>query len=244
MAYSTGSYPQSVAVGDFNNDTLLDIVVANFVSCTVSVMLGYHNLAFQNQMTLITGNGSRPRSLAIGNLNNDGKIDIVVANSGTNTVGTFLGQGNYLFTNQTTVSTGSDLISIAVGDFSQDNILDLVVANRGDNNVGVFLGYGNGFFVNQKTFTTESESQPNAVAVGDFNNDMLLDIIVANYGINKVGLLLEHGNGLFVDIKMFSIGYGALPFSVSVGDFNNDRKLDFAVSNEGTDNLKIFLQTC
>ncbi|CAF2152836.1 unnamed protein product, partial [Rotaria magnacalcarata] len=193
MAYSTGSYPQSVAVGDFNNDTLLDVVVANYVSTTVSVILGYHNQAFRNQMTLITGNGSRPRSLAIGDLNNDGQIDIVVANSGTNTVGIFLGLGNYLFTNQTTVSTGSNPISIAVGDFNQDNVMDLVVANRGDNNVGVFLGYGNGFFVSQKTFTAGSASQPNAVAVGDFNNDMLLDIIIANYGINKVGLLLGHG---------------------------------------------------
>ena len=55
MTYSTGANPSSAAVGDFNNDTRLDIVVANWDSNTVSVLLGYGNGSFANQMTYSTG---------------------------------------------------------------------------------------------------------------------------------------------------------------------------------------------
>ncbi len=51
MTYETGNHPFSVAVGDFNKDTRLDIVVANYGSNTVSVLLGYGNGSFANQMT-------------------------------------------------------------------------------------------------------------------------------------------------------------------------------------------------
>jgi hypothetical protein len=133
-------------------------------------------------------------------------------------------------------------LSVAVGDFNNDTRLDIVVANSGSNNVNVLLGYGNGCFANQTTYLTDSA--PQFVAVGDFNSDSLLDIIVAIPDVNKIGIFLGYGNGIFGDLVKFSMGYGSLPFSVVVGDFNNDRKLDFAVVNKGTNNLKILLQTC
>ncbi|CAF4182995.1 unnamed protein product, partial [Rotaria magnacalcarata] len=78
MTFSTGSVPNSVAVGDFNNDTQLDIVVANSHDKNVSVLLGYCNGSFQNQMTFSTG--SYPQSVAVGDFNNDTRLDIVVVN--------------------------------------------------------------------------------------------------------------------------------------------------------------------
>ncbi|CAF5038588.1 unnamed protein product [Rotaria sp. Silwood1] len=81
------------------------------------------------------------------------------------------------------VRSGQHLLqppNCTVGDFNNDTILDIVVVNRGNDTIGIFLGWGNGFFSSQTTFMTGFNSQPNAVAVGDFNNDTLLDIIVAN----------------------------------------------------------------
>jgi hypothetical protein len=171
-------------------------------------------------------------------------MDISVINSGTNNVGIFLGYGNGSFANQMTYLIGSFPWSIAVDDFNNDSRLDIVVANANDNNVGVLFGYGNGSFTNQTTYSTGFNFQPYSIAVGDFDNNGLPDIIVANYGTDNVAIFLGNGNGTFIDPKEFLIGYGALPFFVVVGDFNNDTKLDFAVANYGTDSLQIMLQTC
>ncbi|CAF4917412.1 unnamed protein product, partial [Rotaria sp. Silwood2] len=62
--------------------------------------------------------------------------------------------------------------------------MDVVVANRDSNNIGVLIGHGNGSFTDQTTYSTGSE--PRSVAVGDFNNDARLDIVVANSGNNNV----------------------------------------------------------
>ncbi|CAF1533522.1 unnamed protein product, partial [Rotaria sp. Silwood1] len=141
MTYSTGISPSSVAVGDFNNDTRLDVVVANLNQKSVSVYFGYPNEGFLNQTSLITGNGSRPKSFAIGDFNNDDQTDIAVANSGTNNVGIFLRYGNDSFANQMTYPTDSSPWAVAVGDFNNDTILDIVTANHDNDNVGIFRGW-------------------------------------------------------------------------------------------------------
>ncbi|CAF3458007.1 unnamed protein product [Rotaria socialis] len=244
MTFSTGSYPQSVAVGDFNNDTQPDIVVANYGGNDVSVLLGFIIIGFMNQIALTAGHGSRPRSVAIADFNNDSRMDVALANSGSHTIAIFLGDGNYSFSNLTTYSTGSTPISIAVGDFNNDSRSDIVVANYDSQTVSVFLGYDNGCCSNQSTYSTGPDSYPDFVAVGDFNNDTVIDIVVIIQGTNNLGIFLGYGNGTFSSVTLMPMGYGSKPFCVLIGDFNDDRKLDFAVANEGTDSLSMFLQTC
>ncbi|CAF1425762.1 unnamed protein product [Adineta steineri] len=173
-------------------------------------------------------------------------MDIGVANSGTNNIGIFLGYGNITFTNQTTYSTGSNSTPyfLAIGDFNNDTQLDIVTANYQSDTISIFLGYGNGKFANQTSYSTGSSSSPCSVVVGYFNNDNKLDIGVVNYNNNKLGLFLGQGNGIFDNIMIFSMVYGSHPFSAVIGDFNNDGKIDFAVANDGTDNINVFLQTC
>ena len=89
--------------------------------------------------------------------------------------------------------------SVAVGDFNNDHRLDIVVANHYTNNVGIFFGFGNGTFESQITYSMISESHPESITVGDFNNDTQLDIVAANYGDNTIGLLLLYDNGTFED---------------------------------------------
>ncbi|CAF5228592.1 unnamed protein product, partial [Rotaria magnacalcarata] len=111
MTFSSGAGPYSVAVGDFNNDTQLDIVVANLAGNDVSVLLGFIVIGFMNQSTITAGNGSRPQSVAIADFNNDSRMDVAVANSGSHTIAIFLGYGNFTFSNQTTYSAGSKPMS-------------------------------------------------------------------------------------------------------------------------------------
>jgi hypothetical protein len=244
ISYATGSKPQSVAVGDFNNDNYLDIVDANYFSSHISVLLGDIDIAFIKRTTLPTHNLSRPRSFIIGDYNNDFRMDIAVANSGSDSIEIFLGYADFSFENRAKYSAGVRPISIAAGDFDNDTRLDIVVANYGSENVGIFRGYGNGMFSNQTTYSTGAGSYPYSVATGDFDNDGTIDIVVANQGTNNLGIFLGNGNGAFSNMLLFSIGYGSLPFAVVVGDFNNDENLDCIVANEGTDSLSVLLQTC
>ncbi|CAF4862229.1 unnamed protein product [Rotaria sp. Silwood1] len=242
---STGvnSNPEAIAIGDFNNDSLSDMVVANSNKYNVGIFLSCGNGTFRSQETFSTGSDSNPTAVAVGDFNNDNLLDIVVANSNTDNLGIFLGHGNGDFAAQKTFSTesGSHPSAVAVGDFNNDNLLDIVVANSNTGNLGIFLGHGNGDFAAQKTFSTGSDSNPFAVAVGDFNNDNLLDIAVANSNTDNLGIFLGHGNGTFATQKTFSTGSGSLPHSVAVGDFNNDRLFDIAVVNYKTHNIGVFL---
>lgn len=70
------------------------------------------------------------------------------------------------------------------------------------------------------------------------------DIIVANYGTNTLLLLLGYHSQVFANRVLVQLEYGSQPFFILVGDLNNDRKLDFTVTCNGTDSLRIYLQTC
>jgi hypothetical protein len=137
---------------------------------------------------------------------------------------------------------GSSPYAVAAGDFNNDTYLDIAVANYGSKNIGIFLGFGNGGFANQTIYS--AGTYPYSLAVGDFDNDLILDIIVANYGSNNIGIFRGYSNGTFANILFIQLEYGSGPFSVLVGDFNSDKKLDFVVANDGSDNLQLFLQTC
>ncbi len=96
-------------------------------------------------------------------------------------------------------------------------------------------------FTAQTTYSTGTASSPNAVAVVDVNSDSKPDIIVANYGTNNVGVLLNSGTGTFTAPTTYSTGTGSYPYSVVVVDVNSDSKPDIIVANQGTNNVGVLL---
>ncbi|CAF1333784.1 unnamed protein product, partial [Adineta steineri] len=179
--------PRSVAVGNFNDDELLDIVVANSIVNSISVFLGYNNGAFASNMTYSTGLYSAPYMVAIGDFNNDHHTDIAVAYFGTNSIGVFLGLRNGSFTNPTVISTGSSRpVWIHVTDLDNDTSLDIVTANYGTDSISIFYGSEDGRFAYPMTISTGYDSSPFSVISADFNNDNHLDLAIANYGTNNI----------------------------------------------------------
>jgi len=79
-------------------------------------------------------------------INNDTRLDIIVANFGSNNIGVFLGCGNGSFANQMRYFTPSAPHFVGVGDFNNDSFLDIIVTISDMNMIGIFLGYGNGTF--------------------------------------------------------------------------------------------------
>ncbi|CAF1259931.1 unnamed protein product [Rotaria sordida] len=118
--------------------------------------------------------------------------------------------------------------------------MDLAIANYGTNNVGILLGTSNSTFANQITFSTGPNSHPYSLAVGHLNDDAKLDIAIANYGNNSVGVLLGHGNGAFMSQMTYSLS-AASPYSIGIGDFNNDNRMDLVVTNNGTNNTALLV---
>lgn len=100
--YATGDIPDSVAVGDFNNDTILDITVINLVNHDVSVFLGHGNCSFGLQTRYPVG--SNPNAVGLGDFSGDGKLDIAVVNSGTNDVRILLASVFVSFINKSTLT--------------------------------------------------------------------------------------------------------------------------------------------
>ena len=239
---SDDSHPHSLAVADLNDDGLLDIVVANSGTDSIGVFLRSDNNTFANQITYSTDPDSVPYSVAVGDFNNDQRLDIIVANFGTHNIGILLGTGNGTFVSQTTFSTGSSRpLFVAVGNFNNDTALDIAIVNYGTNNIGILLGYNNGTFASQITSSTGYDSLPRSLVIKDFNNDNQLDIAVVNYGTNNVGILLGYGNATFAIQKTFTTGINSQPLSIVAGDFNNDTYIDIVVVNSRTENIGVLL---
>ncbi len=240
--FTVGSIPQVVTVGDFNLDGKSDLAVTNQGSGNVSVLL---NQAPQAPCTGTSfgatanfGVASSPQSVAVGDFNLDGKLDLAAANNiASNNVSVLLGNGAGSFGTATFFGAGSQAVGVAVGDFNLDGKPDLVTANLASANISLLLGNGAGSFGTPSNFTVGT--QPFALAVGDFNLDGKPDLAVANNSSGTVTVLPGTGGGSFGTATTLTVGTN--PRSLVVGDFNQDGKPDLAVANFFTNNVSVLL---
>ncbi|MCY2989516.1 MAG: Ig-like domain-containing protein, partial [Planctomycetota bacterium] len=135
--------------------------------------------------------GFWPNCVTVGDFNADGRPDLAVANSSSDTVGVLLGNGAGGFAPAVTYAAGSFFpSSVTIGDFNADGKPDLAVDSSSDRgNVGVLLGNDAGGFTTAVTYASGG-SFPSSVTVGDFNADGKPDLAVANAGSGNVGVLL------------------------------------------------------
>jgi hypothetical protein len=225
-----GPDPNSVAVGDFNDDGIPDLAVPN--KNGVGVLLGNGDGTFQDAKNYPAGLG--PYSVAVGDFDRDGTSDVAVVNYLSNTVSVLLANGDGSFQSPKSITVGAGPLSVAVGDFDANGILDLAVVNNTDATVSALLGDGHGGF--KTAFSGPVGSGAFQVAVGDFNRDGYSDVAVTNVNDNTVSVLLTNSVGTgFTPDATYPIVTGA--GSVAVGDFNHDGALDLAVGGAPVDVL-------
>ena len=231
-----GNNPASIVIGDFNNDGIPDLAVANSGDGTVTILLGKGDGTFVQAAKSPIAVGDYPWSLAVSDFNGDGKADLAVVNSGDNSVAILLGNGDGTFSASPPVNVGRAPDFLAVGDFNGDGVPDLAVVNSSDFTVSILLGKGDGTFT-QATDSPISVSYPFSLTVGDFNADGISDLAVVNsYGL--VAIFLGKGDGTFTQSPTQVVA-GQDPVSIAVADFNGDGIPDMAVANYGDNSVTI-----
>jgi hypothetical protein len=237
------SSPQSLATADFNGDGKPDLVVANPGNNTITIWLGNGDGTF----ALASGSpitvGSNPSAVVVGDFNHDGKPDVAVANKGSQTMSILLGNGSGGFSS----APGSPItgmtnnpFALAVADFNRDGKLDIASVGEASNDLWVFLGNGDGTF--QSHINSGGLSQPEgAIAVGDFNKDGIPDVAVSDEASGRVAILLGNGAGKFTAASGSPISVGVRLYGLVAGDFNRDGNPDFAVADNGSNNVRVFL---
>src|SRR6266536_5428520 len=138
---------------------------------------------------------SYPSSVAVGDVNADGKPDIVTTNYADSTVSILLGNGNGTFQGHVDYPTGSNPASVTTADFNKDGKLDLAVADNGG--ISVLPGRGDGSFPAHVEYSVGGDLPFNPfVMAGDFNQDGTLDL-AATSGLGGVSVLLGNGDSTF-----------------------------------------------
>jgi hypothetical protein len=249
--FATPGSPWSLGLGDIDGDGKPDVIVisnTSGVSTTISVFLNMStggtitNASFSNKVDLITG--AAATSLAIGDIDIDGKPDIILVNRMWSTISLMRNTssaGNVTFESKVDIAAGSSPASASVGDFNADGKPDLAVTNGSGNTVSIFLNTAA-----SGSFTTSSLAPktdfatgagPSPIVITDMDGDGKPDILTGNTGSSTLSILRNittNGNtsasfDTKVDVNMSTNSYF---LNFALGDIDGDGKPDMVVAND------------
>lgn len=203
-------------------------------------------IAFEPKQDLTAG--TTPKSVSIGDIDGDGKPDLVVANSGSNTVSVLRNtstSGTVSFAAKIDFTTGASPVSVNIGDIDGDGKLDLAVANGVDNSVSVLRNTstsGTVSFASKVDFTTGAG--PTSVSIGDIDGDGKPDLAVTNGGSNSVSVLRStSASGTISFAAKADFQAASNPTSVAIGDIDGNGKPDLAVTQGDGGDIAVLRNT-
>ena len=194
VSYPAGAGPFYMTVADLTGSGVQDLLVADSNSGTsgvISVLMGNGDGTFQPAQTFAAGNA--PRSIAVGDFDGDGTLDLAVGNYTGNNISILFGNGDGTFGAPHNIATMNGPYQVLALDVNGDGILDLVTS--GDGGLQVLLGNGDGTFL-AAPYTYLAGASPRPVVAADFNGDGFPDLAVPDSGASTVAILINDGSML------------------------------------------------
>jgi len=231
MAEFTSFRALGVDVADFDHDGDLDAVMTNIFGELRLLRNNGTGLLVPWHTVTMPGFLERP---VVGDLNNDGNMDIVCPNQTTGVIQVIKTNFNGSLQTPQALAFGDSPRSVALADFDSNGFLDIVAISQSTNTAKVYLGNGTSF-PTVRTFSTNLGatlgSGPLSVAAGDINNDGKPDIVTANTGSEDIGVYFGSGNGFFFTGEFaFYVAQPSKPYEVELVDMDNDGDKDIVLS--------------
>ncbi len=250
---SDGAGPTSLVVGQFDNDSRLDVALTANYSSKVSVLLNYNPTTRTFASQTAVNVGLLPIDIVAGQFGGDSKLDLAVVNQGSTTVASTVqlltNNGSGVFTAGTAIPTGGKTsVSIVAGNFAGDASTDIAIVHASpsttttpNGGVTILRGNGAGGLTLEPSYHQVGALPIDSVST-DFNGDGRADMAVANFSSNSISILLGQANGtLRVQTEILGTASGA--FDITVGDIDNDGDMDVIASNLKDRNISIFRNT-
>jgi hypothetical protein len=238
LTIPTGPSPRWITVADVNHDNAPDILVANEGSDsiddgTIAVLLGDGRGSFHPAPGSPLPAGHLPNDIAVADMNNDGNLDLVVANHQSPYLRVFLGDGHGSFH----LAPGSPIDvhsyphphAVVAADFNSDGKPDAITDSWGNNQIELLFGEGDGRLITPGHFFPTGRRPYERLRSSDFNHDGHPDIVTTNLDDGTVSILLGDGKGGLHNAPGSPFPAGAKPWEIAIDDLDNDGNPDLIV---------------
>ena len=248
FAVAVKPHTHGVATGDLNGDGNLDLVTDSWGNDQVAVLFGDGRGSFNTSGTLLDVGKMPYQRVRVGDINGDGKSDIITTNLEGDNVTILLGDGRGGFKQSTgsPFPCGDSPFNFAIGDVNGDGKPDLAIVNspsstadrHGKDGLTILLGDGAGGFRILAGSPFATDRIPNRVAIGDVNGDGVADIAVSSPDGNKITLFLMSSKGV---ASSSTIAIGGKPKGLAIRDLNGDGKADMVITNNSDNTVTVML---